>query len=92
MRFKGAKTPPKFSLILKNGSNGLHSINAGYTLSMLDNIDFERKVLKCFDLQVPYYIKYGLKGLIKSQNPPGLIETLILIVSQMYQHFHLDKL
>ena len=59
---------------------------------MLDNIDFERKVIECFDFQVPYYIKYGLKGLIISQNPPGLIETLILIVSQMYQHFHLDKL
>ena len=59
---------------------------------MLDNKDFERMVIKCCDLQVPNYIEYGLKGLIISQNPRGLIKTLILIVRQMYQQFDLDKL
>ena len=59
---------------------------------MLDNKDFERMVIKCCDLQVLNYIEYGLKWLNISQNPPGLIKTLILIFSQMYQHFYLDKL
>ena len=59
---------------------------------MLDNKDFEWMVIKCCDLQMLDYISYGIKGLIISQYHPGLIETLILIVSQMYQHFLLAKL
>ena len=58
----------------------------------MNNKDFEGKVIKCCNLQMPNYIYYGIKGLIISQCPPGPIKTLILIVSLVYQDFNLDKL